>query len=50
MKLNIAISNVTATLIDEKTDSVVAEYTLGNASVFINVDAVMAALIELLGD
>lgn len=47
MILNVSIGKVTATLLDETKDKVLAEYTLGNATVFVNVDAAIAALMEL---
>ena len=50
MILNVSIGNVTATLLDETKDKVLAEYAIGKATIFVNVDAAMAAAMKLLTD
>ena len=50
MKLNISIGSVTATLIDDTSNEVLAEYTIGNASVFVSVDKALEAIVKLFND
>jgi hypothetical protein len=50
MKLNIVISNVTATVLDEENDTVIAEYSVGVATLQVNIDNLSNAVTTLLQD
>jgi hypothetical protein len=50
MKLNLSINNSTATVLDEANNTVIAEYSVGVATLQVNIDNLLQAIITLLQD
>jgi hypothetical protein len=50
MKLNLSIGSTIATVRDETNDTIIAEYSVGVATLQVNIDNLLQAIITLLQD